>query len=67
MVSAARAEDVATGKTLHVLRDHEDKVTHVVFSPDGKLLATGTKSWQGTVRLWAVRALEPDAAPKGPQ
>ena len=41
-----------SGKELHVLRGHEDEVTSVAFSPDGKRLASGS---QHTVKVWNLR------------
>jgi WD40 repeat protein len=38
-----------------VLRGHEDWVGSVVFSKDGRTLATG--SWDGTMRLWDLERL----------
>ncbi|QKX57042.1 uncharacterized protein TRUGW13939_04150 [Talaromyces rugulosus] len=39
-----------TGKSLHILQGHSDKVTAIAFSPNGKILASA--SWDGSVRLW---------------
>jgi hypothetical protein len=43
---------VASGRQIAVLRDHEDYVSSVAFSPDGHTLATG--SGDNTARLWEV-------------
>src|SRR6266540_29533 len=41
-----------TGELLHTLEGHEEAVTCLAFSPDGKMLATGSPD--RTVRLWDV-------------
>ena len=50
--------DVASGKQFRVLEGHEGAVFGIAFSPDGKLLASGTgNSWEHkgyTVRLWEI-------------
>ncbi|MGF1539565.1 MAG: NACHT domain-containing protein [Pleurocapsa sp.] len=44
--------DLATGKCLHTLRGHDNKVCSVAFSSDGKLVASGSQD-QST-KLWDV-------------
>ena len=44
--------DMAMGEPKRTLTGHTETVDNVVFSPDGKLLATG--SWDKTVLLWKV-------------
>ncbi|GAA4229666.1 hypothetical protein GCM10022254_22620 [Actinomadura meridiana] len=46
--------DVFRGSDATVLSGHTDEVNSVVFSPDGRTLATG--SLDGNVRLWDVAA-----------
>ncbi len=44
--------DVASRKRLHLLRGHQNTAKCVAFSPDGRLLATGSED--RTIRIWNV-------------
>jgi WD40 repeat protein len=44
--------DVATREPVAILRGHQDAITAIVFSPDGRRLATA--DWDGNVKLWQV-------------
>ena len=44
--------DIRTGKCLQTLKRHTRKVYSVAFSPDGKLLASGSRDQ--TIKLWVV-------------
>ncbi|MDZ8264568.1 eIF2A-related protein, partial [Nostoc sp. ChiQUE01b] len=44
--------DVSTGKAIKTLTGHSSRVNSVVFSPDGKTLASG--SADNTIKLWDV-------------
>ena len=44
------APDVDTGKCVNILEGHSKRVRSVGFSPNGKLLATGSTDW--TIKLW---------------
>jgi WD40 repeat protein len=48
--------DTDSGKLLTLLRGHTGSAASAAFSPDGKMLATG--SWDTTVLLWDVPRLE---------
>jgi WD40 repeat protein len=47
-----RVWDALAGRTRAVLRGHAHRIFSLAFSPDGKLLASG--SADDTVNLWAV-------------
>ncbi len=48
-----RLWDVGSGALLRTLEGHTSGVTHVLFSPDGKYLVSG--SYDGQLRLWGIR------------
>jgi serine/threonine protein kinase/WD40 repeat protein len=48
-----RIWEVSTGKELHVLRGHRDRVVAISFSPDSRRFLTA--SWDKTCRLWDVK------------
>jgi WD40 repeat protein len=45
-----RQWDMATGKEIRLYSAHADEVSHLAYSPDGKLLASGSND--RTIRLW---------------
>src|SRR5262245_13656852 len=46
--------DVATGKEKAVLKGHKSWVSSVAFNRDGSLLASGSATMPGEVKLWDV-------------
>ncbi len=48
--------DTATGRRIEVLKGHEGRVRAVAWSPDDRLIATGSDD--RTVRLWSSATLE---------
>ncbi|HMN31442.1 MAG TPA: hypothetical protein PKE45_25055, partial [Caldilineaceae bacterium] len=51
-----RLWDSHTGQCLHMLQGHVNEVRSVCFSPDGRLLASG--SYDETIKLWDVQTGE---------
>lgn len=49
----ARLWDSVTGECLHVFRDHRRPLYALTFSPDGKLIATG--SGDGWMHIYCTR------------
>ncbi len=48
-----RIWEIATGKNIHTFWGHTTDVQDLAFSPDGKLLASG--SYDGTILLWDMK------------
>src|SRR5206468_4068044 len=49
-VHTVRLWDLGTGKVVHTLTGHTERIRSLVFSPDGQLLASG--SLDTTITLW---------------
>lgn len=45
-------ENIAIGGLIHNLQGHSDSIRSIAFSPDGKILASG--SYDKTIKLWNV-------------
>jgi WD40 repeat protein/energy-coupling factor transporter ATP-binding protein EcfA2 len=55
-----RLWDVSTRRIIgQPLSDHKDEITSVVFSPDGKTLASASGQADGTIKLWDVATRQP--------
>lgn len=66
--NVARLVDVETGQPVGPLLLHKDAVLAVAFSPDEKMMATGSASRDGTARLWDTatgKALGPPIRHRG--
>ena len=50
--STIRVWDVDTGKLLHTLTGHTKQIRHIVFSPDGRIIAAGSED--KTLCMWNV-------------
>ncbi len=44
--------DVQTGQQLSTLTGHTDRITGILFAPDGRTLVSASQD--GTIRLWGV-------------
>ena len=53
--------DVASRQPVQTLVGHRDYVSRVAFSPDGKILASG--SWDRTILLWDAESNQPLGTP----
>ncbi|MCP5243332.1 MAG: AAA family ATPase [Burkholderiales bacterium] len=58
-----RLWNVSTGKQIHELTSHDDRVTSIAFSPDNRRVASA--SLDGTIRLWDVQTGEQTGQPIG--
>ncbi len=57
VISSPSEELSASGAPYRTFTGHTDTVTSLAFSPDGRVLVTG--SWDGTVRIWDVATGRP--------
>jgi WD40 repeat protein/formylglycine-generating enzyme required for sulfatase activity len=60
--------DTATGRELLKLPEHDQRVSSLAFSPDGKRIATGTfdRDHGGAVRVWTVAVSTTRSPPRPP-
>ena len=54
--------DIETGKLVHELVGHKDRVQSGAFSPDGQRILTG--SWDNTAIVWNARMGQPSDCSK---
>ncbi len=63
--TAIKILDVTRGEVTRTLRGHTQEIPSMAFSPDGKCLASGSWSGDGTVKIWdldagkALRTVQP--------
>ena len=56
--------DAHSGKEIRVLQKHTDWVSSLAFSPNGKILASGSQD--GTILIWDLYAITPICSARSP-